>query len=416
MARDSGWGRTLVLIGILAVAGGALVLVPPMLAPPPVPSATAEPSIARFTPSPSPPPAPSITPGAYRSIDWALAPFPDRDFERATIIVVDQRLVAVGVARGEPAAWYSDDGSDWRQGALPTEDRAPDTQAVITAVAATDGAILAVGRDVNASGEGGEPFVYRSVDNGVSWAASPLPGGESVQDVLRLAANADYFNAIAIDLAGERGISWWRSPDGQAWEAIQPTGLPDNLQPLDIAGAGALFVGAGSDGERPPRHPAAWVSSDGITWQPSVWGIEEAGGFRLARASGAGYLLAGQTGPDERTLSQVGLPTVFISPDGRQWSHAAFADLPGAQVDTAALSQAGAVFAIARLSSGTELPTSTALRFWRAGTNESTQTQLPLVGIEVVALGDRFVALGRCGSADQRECDGATIALGTLQP
>ncbi len=416
MPRESGWGRTLVLIGILAVAGGALVFVPPMLAPTPVPSGTEEPSAHRFTPAPSPPPAPSITPGAYRSIDWALAPFPDPDFERATIIVFDQRLVAVGVARGAPAAWYSDDGSDWRQGALPTDDRNPDTQAVITAVAATDGAILAVGRDVNASGEGGEPFVYRSVDKAVSWAASPLPGADTVQDVLRLAANADYFISIAIDLAGERGISWWLSSDGQAWEPIQPTGLPDNLQAIDLAGAGGVFVGAGSDGDRPPRHPAAWLSSDGIDWQPSVWGIEEAGGFSLARASGAGYLLAGQTGPDERTLSQVGLPTVFVSPDGRQWSHATFADLPGAQVDTAALSRAGAVLAIARLSSGTELPTSTALRFWPVGTNESTESQLPLVGITVVALGDRFIVLGRCGAPDQQDCNGATIAIGTLRP
>ena len=302
------------------------------------------------------------------------------------------------------------------RGRCRTEDGSADSQAVISALAATDGAILAVGRSLDASGNAGEPFIYRSLDNGVSWAASPLPGGGTVQDVLRLAASADYFIAIAVDLAAERGISWWRSSDGETWEPIEPIGLPDNLQALDVAGAGGLFVAAGSDGERPPRHPAAWVSSDGIEWQPSVWGIEAAGHFGLVNASAAGYLLAGQTGPEERTLSQVGLPMVFISPDGRQWSQASFADLPGAQVGAAALNEAGAVLVIARLTSGTELPTSTALRFWPLGTSESTESQLPLVDIDVVALGDRFVALGRCGSADQPDCKGATVAIGTLKP
>jgi hypothetical protein len=266
MPRESGWGRTLVLIGILAVAGGALLFVPPMLAPTPVPSATAGPSVPRFTPSPSPPFAPSITPGAYRSVDWALAPFPDPDFERATLIVVNQRLVAVGVARGAPAAWYSDNGSDWLQGMLPTEGRTAHTQAVITAVAATGIAILAVGSYVDAAGNAGEPFIYRSVDNAVSWAASPLPGGSTVQDVLRLAATADHFIAIAIDVAAERGISWWRSSDGQAWEPIEPTGLPDNLQALDVAGAEGFSWGpAAMETVRPAtlRHGCPPTGSTG---------------------------------------------------------------------------------------------------------------------------------------------------------
>ena len=192
--------------------------------------------------------------------------------------------------------------------------------------------------------------------------------------------------------------------------------MPDHQPVLDLAGTGQVFIAAGSDGERPPRHPAAWISSDGIEWLPSVWGLEQPGYFGLVRASAAGYLLAGQTGPEERTLSQVGLPMVFFSPDGRRWSQAAFADLPGAQVGAAALADAGALLVIERLSSGEGLPTSTALRFWPLGTTETTASQLPLVGISPVALGDRFIVLGRCGSMDQPECGGTTIAIGTLMP
>ncbi len=406
MPHGSGWGRTLVLIGILAVAGGALVLLPPMLAPQPVPSATAGPSVPRFTPLPSPPPAPSLAVSPYRSIEWTLAPFPDPAFEPGPIAVVGQRLVTVGVSYGWVSAWYSDDGVDWASASVPPRPSAADRQSYVRALAARPERILAVGLSVDETNAGG-PFVLTSADKGVSWVQARQPGDDADLEIFSLATVGDRFVALAYDPASESGSSWWASSDGAVWQPLETSGLPDLRFGLSLAGNAEALVAGGSDGERAQQHPAAWFSADGSVWLPTISGIEQGGSIAIAAAQPAGYLLGGQLN---------GSPAVWISPDGRRWSSTPFVDLPGAQVGAAALSDAGALLVIERLTQGTETPSSTAVRFLRLGTSETADSSLPLVSLSPAALPDRFVVLGRCPPSGQPDCAGTSIGIGTPVP
>lgn len=406
MARESGWGRTLVLIGAIALAGGAFVVLPPLLAPEPAPSETPRPSIAPFTPSPSPQPPPSLAVSPYRSVDWTLAPFPDATFEPGPIAVVGQRLVTVGVSAGRVAAWYSDDGEVWAPASVPAPPSAVDRQTFVRVVAATPDTILATGLSVDATNAGG-PYVLVSTDQGVTWEAGASPGDGADLEIFSLATIGDRFIALAYDPASESGSSWWTSPDGAAWQPLEATGLPDRQPTLALAGTAEGLVAGGREGERAQLHPAAWFSADGSVWLPTIFGVEQRGSIAVAQAGAAGYLLAGQLD---------GVPTVWISPDGRRWSNVALVDLRGAQVGGAALTDGGALLVIERLTNGMETPASTTVRFLRTGTSDTVDNSLPLVSLWPVALAGRFIVLGRCPASGQPDCQGTGIAIGTLVP
>jgi hypothetical protein len=405
MDRASGWGRTLVLIGVLVLAAGALVIVPPLLVEEAPPPATAGPSTVPFSASPSPQPPPSFAVSPYRSIEWRLAAFPDPAFEPGAITSTGERLVSAGVTDREVAAWYSDDAVRWERASIPPLPAVEaDRQPWLNGLAATSERLLVTGVWVDEAGSGG-PFAYISTDHGMTWAAGGLPGGNGDLEILSLTATDDRFVAITYEPASDTGASWWTSADGSEWERLTADGLPTGRLRMALAGNPGGLVAAGNDGERPQPHPAAWFSTDGDEWIPTVYGVEQVGGILLARAASPGFLLAGQVG---------GTPVVWMSPDGRRWSSIVFPELRQRQVGAAALGQAGALLVIERLTSGEDVPASTRVRFLRAGTTDTTDAELPLVSLVPAALGDRFIVLGQCPGSGQLDCEGTSIAIGTL--
>ena len=204
-------------------------------------------------------------------------------------------IVAIGYSyrdRVDATAWFSPDGATWQRVVLATADLAR-----VSAVAWNGSSFVVVGQD-------------RGDWNGTKAGFA--------RAMMRAAA--------------------WTSPDGVVWtqvphaDALDAGDFIDTLEDpvgggmndvVSVPG-GLIAVGSICQAEPAACRPAAWLSSDGISWD-RVEDLPESYGYLsavTASGDGSGYLavgtVSGAPGPDAVRVTESGM--VLTSPDGRTWT------------------------------------------------------------------------------------------------
>lgn len=197
----------------------------------------------------------------YRSRDdgrrWTRCesqPAPPRGSVESWLFTAGDRLYAMS----EPGRTYYASRDDCASGEVVA---APPAKATASeSVTSVDGVLFAVY---------GGPAVFRSRDDGVTWAALAAPAGARP----RLAAHGSHVYLLASD-------ALYRSADhGSTWTALAPTRV------LELVTGGTFLIAVGSDFVRRSRD-------GGETWPQSLaWPVHEAG-FRAASARGSTTLIA----------------------------------------------------------------------------------------------------------------------------
>jgi hypothetical protein len=202
-----------------------------------------------------------------------------------------QFVVPVGnglVAMGREHLWYSGDGTTWTAIDSPSwrdlwqisNGPAP----VLLAVASGSSGVVAVGNTQLGVGEAGEPVIAYSAD-GRTWTAANLPTAP----------------AMVRDVVAYRGGFVIAGRDGEP----------------DVFGGGACCTNGGYIPGT--GRPAAWTSTDGVTWaSASVEGSVVPGGELEEVLVGAGGFFA--VGINTQTGAYLSATfTTWGSSDGRTW-------------------------------------------------------------------------------------------------
>jgi hypothetical protein len=230
-------------------------------------------------------------------------------------------LVAVGTDDERSAIWWSPDGEDWVRtddpaGAFGTVSSAYGDESVMWLLDVTDNGsrMVAVGIDLlDRAGVSsvGNPKVKSMAfwysDDGLAWNRVPHDeelfgmGAAFLNRPVKVTTTDFGFMAV--------GEAIWTSADGMTWLRQEAPGhfVTDVIATDD----GFLLVGQDRAGDE--YRPAAWYSSDGITW--SAAGVEAGNtgsdGFLLAVTRiEEGYLALG---PGSGAM-------VWFSPDGYTWT------------------------------------------------------------------------------------------------
>jgi hypothetical protein len=239
-------------------------------------------------------------------LDWTVVQTVDlrRLGERMThVFVVGGRLLAIADGGGvscppdttcptpdfSPELWTSVDGSHWTAVDSPTWHAAWSNAGTARWIVAGDAGIIAIGTEGQGVREAGQPVpptilvVFHS-DDGMTWEQADLTQG--------------FDQAVFMDAAAFSGGFVIVGRDG---EPNKGTEDPDPSFPIPL--------GVG--------RPAAWVSSDGITWTTAqVDGIEIEGGELSQVEAGADGLFAiGAGSPSAGDAT----PSGWSSADGRTW-------------------------------------------------------------------------------------------------
>lgn len=225
-------------------------------------------------------------------------------------------LVGVGAAEGQAAVWVSTDGYAW-----DTIQLGPG--ALYSVVAGGPG-LVAVGR-----GEGDErptgtpPAVWVSAD-GHAWTRvrDEIAFDESADSIYRLVVGGQGLVALGGSWQGnEIGTTFWSSTDGYSWTRIEPEGieLEDSVHSLTAWGSTLVAAGCrcctmwGNCG--PPV--LVWVSTDGRTWTHASE-LDEGRAVHSVAAAGPGLIAVGFLESDGDQFR----PAVWLSADGQDWTRA----------------------------------------------------------------------------------------------
>jgi hypothetical protein len=257
-----------------------------------------------------------------------------------------ERLSEIGAVPSPGCGLTSADGLVWR---VAFETTLPEGWYVDRVVAVGDG-LLAISNQAGVTCPAGaspcpepdmSPFLWYSSD-GVSWTQVDSPSWRSAWhfgSVWGVAAGPA--GVVAIGGRGDRIAdspgdqlpahqTVVHSVDGVNWQLIDLPAAFDHAIFRDLVAFSGGFVIFGRDGERDPvsevsplpppgvGKPAAWFSSDGLTWSAAaVEGSAVAGGELRAIAAGASGLFA--EGVDQSSNIASGTPQGWYSPDGRTW-------------------------------------------------------------------------------------------------
>jgi len=192
--------------------------------------------------------------------------------------------------------------------------------------------VIAAGLDVR----GHMPVV---VDGDGSVADLPvLPGtGERAINTFGIAATDSGFVVVGVEQAfedhegKERPAVWW-SADGIAWEPVDSPafGWHSEAAINDVVVSEGHIVAVGLVGEEPgTTTAAAWVSSDGVTWEHHEMPAPVEGGFTGASALAFGHGRFMAVGFAPSPSGRVG--TAWTSGDGRTWDWVDDGDLAGVE-------------------------------------------------------------------------------------
>lgn len=168
--------------------------------------------------------------------------------------VAGQRLVAVGVAGGRPAIWWSGDGRGWERASLPGE-----LFGEATSVADVVADPLAGGWTV-VGGDGGRAAAWASSD-GETWERAEVDGGPAMATVASARTGMVAFSATGDDTVA------WQSFSGRRWtRAFDDPAVfarPGSERVVGVVDAGFEVQAVV---EREGTGPELWRSVDGLAW------------------------------------------------------------------------------------------------------------------------------------------------------
>lgn len=284
---------------IVLAAAGCTVQASPTPATP-MPTADGTPT----TPGPTVSPAPELS--------WErVEGFPETLESRgiATVVAGGPGFVAVGPDELMGSlVWISTDGRDWT--AVP---QTPDfATAGIAALVAADGRVLAVGRETSDV----DTFLAAAwiSEDGTTWRR--VEGGPDLQDsqLIDVVATDDGFVAIG-GLPGADAAAVWTSADGETWQRVpdQPEFEHAFMWAVTEGGPGLVAVGWRRN---PEPDLAVWTSIDGQEWTlaPDPPGGEGFQGRDVIELDGS-LVMVGD-------LVFGGEAGAWVSPDGVTWEPA----------------------------------------------------------------------------------------------
>jgi hypothetical protein len=341
-------------------------------------------------PSPS---APAVT-----ELTWRTARFPTNSTARL-LALAGERIIALGAKRGEAAgAWYSDDaGGTWSAATLELERPTKDATVAWQSVTARGDSLVAAGSWSSANGTKTWKS-WISQDRGKTWHEAP---GERDGSVLALLTTRRGVLAATLDFPHST-FALWSSPDGAAWTRESPAGLTAYFTMIHaMTPYRDVYVAAGSStrGSRP--QVAAWISPDGRSWSAAKGLTPETGAINDLAATGEQLVAVGAVGarPDGSDATAY----LWRSSDGKSWDAVQLSDERGASPIHVATGPLGSVV----LGVVADKPAA-----WYVAPNATEATQLETSGRpqDVVALPDRFVAVGDCADA---ACTRSQVFIGT---
>ena len=331
--------RRFLATALVLILAGCADQPPPTAAPSSSATSAPFPSVDEATTLPLPTivPTPPLTGdgGQWTALDWR-APVPTKPLEDvADVIAWNGVYIAVGQFQNDQgglqaAAWISADWSSWHRTLL---DAPPAGSSSLASVLEVGSRLVAIGSSgaqhcVPPEGEGQRcdplPIAMWSSTDGQSWeqeAAAPVLDGATIASAVA--------GAGGMILVGDKG--WdepriWASVDGTQWQAVAlPAEVFANAHFVAVAAIADGWVLTGSVGGSEPvccigtksdTVPAAWFSSDGVTWhKAAVLGAAGAIGDQIGPVFvGADGMIAAGQGEVSRGWG---------STDGRTWTAAA---------------------------------------------------------------------------------------------
>lgn len=256
--------------------------------------------------------------------DWERLPTDDvfavgRERPMVSVTEGGPGLVAVGYDsdRSSAVVWVSEQGRDWERIPHAEPVFGGDGPQLMDDVTAGGPGLVAAGTD------DGSAAVWVSSD-GRTWERvahdEGVFGGEGRQDMKAVVAGGPGLVAVGRD-RGRGSAAVWVSADGRTWERIdhdEEVFGGDGPQVMTgVATVDDTVVAVGDD-RGTDGHAAVWVSEDGRDWERLDHDAEVFGGpgqqFMTAVTAGGPGLVA--VGHDFGAST----PTVWVSPDGRDWT------------------------------------------------------------------------------------------------
>ena len=263
-------------------------------------------------------------PGAFDKGGPGFMPMGFSDDGHGGLVLVGTTPAADGSEAGVATVWHSSDGRTWRQSTLGS--------GWINAVAASAGAIVALGDVYNATGPavdrsiaGGELTAWFSTD-GETWSRTILPA-DTLYEARAVTAWKGGFVAFAQQSVANTPVSAvWTSADGRSWERV-PGDLP-GFDAVAMASLGDRVVAVGFKGSSIDLVPASESSTDGRTWAESIAPSRERYvGFgdvtvvdgSLVAVDGDHALATRLAGDASNGPSAAPTASVWVSTDGAAW-------------------------------------------------------------------------------------------------
>jgi hypothetical protein len=254
------------------------------------PATTAPPTPATSAPESTTPPTPTTAAEAAApaaTMAWTRIEsdvFGGSEWQLLNDIAVGgPGLVAVGAdgsgGDDNAAVWYSTDGHTWSRVAHDEAVFGGSGDQYMIAVTAGGRGFVAVGQDISEDGTTGVSAVWVSED-GITWIRVPhdeaaFGGGEQTTFMKDVTSFGSGLVAVGGESTGGLvDAAAWISTDGVTWERVPPDeavfGGPQYqiMWAVVPAGPGLVAVGQGGDhfGERPGQPAAVWTSTDGRDW------------------------------------------------------------------------------------------------------------------------------------------------------
>jgi len=258
----------------------------------------------------------------------------------AHVVPLGNRLLAVGEAVMESPgelpdvptpAWVSDDGTNWTPVHSSSWDAAFSSRWPARLIAAPGGVV--------ALGIGTDPNVAFSTD-GINWTGATLPVAEHaiVEDavgsglgfvIVGRDGQPDKFSDAIENTPPPPGVgrpAAWISSDGLTWTEATVEGdrvAGAQLSRVVAVRSGLIAVGIESTADEGAQTLTSWFSSDGATWSIAP-GLElpvGAGFYPLVAGDGDQGVVFGHD-PGDSTL------TAWITSDAGAWSQLTFAGTP----------------------------------------------------------------------------------------
>ena len=413
------------LLGTVAV-GAALLrtreILPTTVVPQPNPTTVAVASGGPDT-SRAPDASPTLVGETWRTLDFRVYA-PGVLIEAATFAGAD----LVGVGRGGclpdlkapttcyGSAWMAATGEDWthvpdqRGLEVSTSVGSSGVAKGIFDVATGPAGIIAIGSPDDGAG----PGIWRSPD-GRTWQRIKLGFDVGDAHLTAVAADAQGYiivGSVAAGLATNARAAVWTSRDGATWTRAADTADMDIGPCLDTGevarcggmlgvtqtGAGYVAVGQARSNAGERSRPAAWTSTDGLTWTRSDAGLDFDGFLSGVTLGGRGIVAVGTI--CQPTCVNASPGVAAISLDGSTWTFSPVAGATELQ-GVVHVGDGGQLFALGAPGLVPEPPAE--LELWRSADGVTWQVVpgLPSIpaavaygGADIAAADDRLVIVG----------------------